>query len=102
LFTWEPIAIDELQALVAAQFESCLPAQKAFFSACRVEPYAVPFERSGELERVWVVAELPAGLLYYEDVEEGFEIGRLDADGVLHDNGCNQLDLSAAMIRWGS
>ena len=99
---WEPITAAELQALLDGEVERCSPTLRAFFSTYRVDPYAVPFRRVGGLEYVWVVAELPAGRLYYEDVEEGFEVGRPDANGVLDDNGCNQLELHHALTRWAA
>jgi hypothetical protein len=53
------------------------------------------------LEHALVAAHLPTRLLYFEDVEEGFELGRLDVNGVLHDNGCNQLSLSQVLTGLG-
>lgn len=99
--TWQPITVVELEALVADQFPSCSPTQQAAFAPYRVPFYSVPFQRSRALGQVLVVAELPSGLLYYEDVEEGFEVGVLDADGILQDHGCNQLELTHALSRAG-
>lgn len=73
--TWQPMSIPELEALVASQLLACTPAQQAAFSTYRVTIYSVSFQRPTALERVLVVAELPSGLLYSEDVEEGFEVG---------------------------
>ena len=80
--TWQPITVVELQALVADQLHYCSPAQQVAFASYRVPFYSVAFQRDRALEQVLVVAELPSGLLYYEDVEDGFEVGRLDADGI--------------------
>ena len=86
---------------MADQFSSCSPVQQIAFASYRVRFYSVPFQRSRVLERVLVVAELPSGLLYYEDVEGGFEVGVLDADGILQDHGCDQLELTHALSRAG-
>ena len=86
---------------MADQSLGCSPAQKIAFASYRVPFYSVPFQRSRALEQVLVVAELPSGLLYYEDVEEGFEVGVLDANGILQDHGCNQLELTHALSRAG-
>ncbi len=99
--SWEPISVNELEALVANQLNECSQAQRTCFGTYRVMPYAVPFQRRYGLEHVLVVAHLPNGLLYFEDVEEGFELGELDTNGVLHDNGCNQLSLPEALARLG-
>jgi len=101
LEAWQPITVVELEALVADQLPKCSSSQKIAFASYRVPFYSVPFQRNPALEQVLVVAELPSGLLYYEDVEEGFEIGALDADGVLRDHGCNWLDLTYALSRAG-
>ncbi|MCW0377485.1 hypothetical protein NB697_000331 [Xanthomonas sacchari] len=98
---WQPITVDELKALVSDQLPGCSPAQQTAFARYRVPFYSVPFQRIFGLEQALVVAELPSGLLYYEDVENGFEVGVLDADGILHDHGCNQLELTYALSRAG-
>ena len=98
---WQPITVVEIEALVADQFPNCSPAQQIALASYRVPFYSVPFQRSRALEQVFVVAELPSGLLYYDDVEEGFEVGVLDADGILQDHGCNQLELTYALSRAG-
>lgn len=95
--TWQPISVSELEALIASQLLACTPAQQAAFATYRVAMYHVPFQRPTALERVLVVAELPSGMLYYEDVEEGFEVGAMDAAGGIQDHGCNQLKLTHAL-----
>lgn len=99
--TWQPISIPELEELVTSQLLGCTPAQQAAFATYRVPFYPVSFQRPTALKLVLVVANLPSGLLYYEDVEEGFEVGAMDADGVIQDHGCNQLELTQALAREG-
>lgn len=99
--SWEPISVNELEELVTSQLNECSQAQRTYFDTYRVVPYAVPFQRRYGLEHVLVVAHLPNGVLFFEDVEEGFELGNLDANGRLHDRGCNQLSLSQTLARLG-
>ena len=99
--SWQPITVSELEAIVAKQLLACSLKQQAAFAAYRVPFYPVPLSRLGSIESALVVAELPTGLLYFEDVEEGFEIGTLDSSGVLPDQGCNQLDLTHVLYRAG-
>ena len=96
---WEPISLTELEALVAEHLRFCTPLQRESFARWRVPLYQVPIRRFGVLESVWVVAELPSGLLYYEDVEEGFEIGALGSDGALIEAGCHQYELTHVLAR---
>ena len=99
--TWQPITVAELEAIVAKQLGDCLPQQQAAFAKYRVPFYPVALARFGAIESALVVAALPRGLLYFEDVEEGFEVGIPDAEGVLPNQGCNQLELCHALIRAG-
>jgi hypothetical protein len=101
LDTWQPITVVELEVIVAKQLAACSPAQHAAFTKYRVPFYSMPLSRLGGVESALVVASLPDGLLYFEDVEEGFELGVPGADGVLPDQGCNQLELSHALYRAG-
>lgn len=98
---WQPISLAELEELVAKELQRCTHNQKDAFARFRVQFYQVPIYRLGSLESVWVVAELPPGLLYYEDVEEGFELGVLGDDGALQNHGCNQYELSHALAQTG-
>jgi hypothetical protein len=101
LDTWQPITVPELEAIVAEQLATCSPEQQAAFATYRVPFYSIPLSRFGGVESALVVAKLPSGLLYFEDVEEGFEVGVPNADGVLPDQGCTQLELTHALYRAG-
>lgn len=98
---WQPITITELDAIVSEQLGACTPEQQTAFAGYRVPFYAVAIRRLGAVESVFVVAELPNGLLYYEDVEEGFEISALGADGIIPDQGCNQYELRHVLTQAG-
>lgn len=101
LETWQPMMIAELEALVAKQLAGCSPEQQTAFATYRIPFTPHPISRLGGIESVLVVAELPSGLLYFEDVEEGFVVGVPTADGVLPDQGCDQLELTHALHRVG-
>ncbi len=38
--------------------------------------------------------------MYWEDVEEGFNISGLSSDGMILEHGCNQDELHTALQRW--
>jgi len=101
MYEWQAITLPELEALVAEQLGRCTAAQQVAFATLRVPFHQVPLYRLGAVEQVWVVAHAAAGWLYYEDVEEGFEIGKPDARGVLPERGCDQLELTHALYRLG-
>lgn len=97
--SWQPITREELAILISQQLQACSPVQRAVFESLRLPFRAVRLHRLGMIESVWVVAQLPEGLLYYEDVEEGFEVGTPGEDGVLPDQGCSQLTLTHILHR---
>ncbi len=98
---WQPVTVEELEAIVKQQLSDCSPHQRSAFALHRVAFYQVPIHRFGKLEQVLVVAHLPSGLLYFEDVEEGFQVGKLQQDSALHSQNCDQLELVHVLSRAG-
>ena len=95
--TWQPISAEELDALVATQLSECSVEQQQLFEQCRVVPYLAKIERSGAIETVFVVARRDNIALYYEDVEEGFNISELRPDGSISNPGFEQWELCHAL-----
>lgn len=95
--TWQPISAEELEALVVRQLSECSVEQKQFFEQCKVAPYLAKIERSGTVETVFVVARTGNIALYYEDVEEGFNISELHPDGSISNPGWEQWELCHAL-----
>jgi hypothetical protein len=93
IMAWKPADVDELRSLVAAQLNECSEDQRHLFERHRVEFYPVPICRMGSTEQVLVIAEFGNRVLYYEDIEEGFELAALDPQGAVPFQGCNQFEL---------
>lgn len=89
-----PISQSELETLLVKALEHCTQVQREAFAIHRTPPYKVPIRRFGTIEEVFVVAVFGSDVLYYEDVEEGFELARLDAEGMLPEHKCNQFELT--------
>ena len=98
---WTPITTSELELVIERELRVCTPAQRAAFVARRVPFYAVPIHRLGAVESVLVVAQFPQGLLYFEDVEEGFEFGTPGEDGAIPNQGCHQYALRHVLFQAG-
>ena len=62
----------------------------AVFERYKVVPYLADMDRLGAIETVFVVAKPGGVVLYYEDVEEGFNISSLLADGAIASPGYEQ------------
>lgn len=100
LDTWRPITADEMQSLIDEPLKDCTPEQREIFDRYRVALRPTPLERYGQLETVFVVAQRGNEVMYYEDVEDGFNFSPLTADGRVAQHWCNQDELKYALIRW--
>jgi hypothetical protein len=97
--TWQPVTIAELAALIASQLADCSMEQRQFFERIKVAPRLVPIDRGGNVEHVFVVAEIRDLALYYEDVEEGFNISTMGQDGKIASPGYAHWELRHALSR---
>jgi hypothetical protein len=97
---WHPTTIDEVKEIIKRDLARCDPRQVVVFGQISVEPYLAPILRYGAIENVVVVARKADEVIYWEDVEEGFELSPLGPDGRVLEHGCNQDDLSIALNRW--
>jgi hypothetical protein len=90
---WKPTTLDEVRAIVKDDLEKCDPDQIASFRQVSVEPHFAPIRRYGKLEKVVIVARKLNDVMYWEDVEEGFNISPLGPNGLILEHWCNQDDL---------
>jgi hypothetical protein len=100
---WRPITAAKLESLLVQELQSCSPEDVALFAKIRIEPRKIGFERGGRIESVFVVAEIGERVLFYDDVEEEFEVATPDQVGVIR-NIVGQFELchALAQIRIGS
>ena len=98
--TWRPITIDALESLVEAELRSCSDELRGVFAKYRVPFRHGTLNRYGRLDLVFIVAQRGSEVMYYEDVEEGFNFSPLDAEGKILEHWCNQDELRHALIRW--
>lgn len=97
---WKPITRAELEELIQEQLDECELEQKATFEKYRVLLRQAPIERYGKLEHVFFVARNNDEVMYYEDVEEGFNFSPINADGKILEHWCNQDELKHALWHW--
>jgi len=94
--TWQPATSEEVERLLSEELKDLHPAHLARFKAMRVTPRRVPVG-SDPGEYVYVVAEYQGKVLYYSDVEDGWEIEVPNDSGGISERGCNQFKLSHVM-----
>jgi len=97
---WKPATIDEVKQIVERDLANCSREQIALFERYRVQPHLAPIMRSGNTESVVVIAQRGGEVIYWEDVEEGFEVCQVDSDGRILEPGCDQNDLRVALDAW--
>lgn len=97
---WAPASIIEVMQRVKQDLSECSPDQAAAYAKYAVNPYRASIDRYGQREMVVVVARCHNQALYWEDVEEGFNVSPIGEDGTILEHGCNQDSLGQAISRW--
>jgi hypothetical protein len=96
--TWAPATIDEVVALLAEGIEGLHPRHKEQLSPYLVTPRQVPVDDMPG-ETVVVVAEIDQRILYFSDVDDGWELECPSETGGIGSRGCNQYELSHVMYQ---
>ncbi|MGH1378951.1 MAG: hypothetical protein ACRBB3_09035 [Alphaproteobacteria bacterium] len=98
---WTPINKGELEKIINNDLKLCTPEQLDTWNKYSINPVKAEIERYGGIELVFLVAIKNDYGMYYEDVEEGFNISPINNDGLkIHEHWCNQDDLQTALNRW--
>ena len=90
---WQPATREEVERLLSEELRDLHPAHLARFNTMRVPPRRISVA-SDPGEHVYVIAEYQGKVLYYSDVEDGWEIEVPNDSGGITERGCNQLRLS--------
>jgi len=86
--------------IVQNDLAECDDEQVAAFKKYAVEPYPAPIRRHGKMDRVVVIARNRDEAIYWEDVEEGFNLSTVSHDGTILEHWCNQDELRFAFNAW--
>ncbi|MBZ5548095.1 MAG: hypothetical protein LAO22_09090 [Acidobacteriia bacterium] len=97
---WQPATVEAVRKIVREHLAECDAEQAAVFKRYAVEPYVAPIFRYGEMESVVVVARRGDEVIYWEDVEEGFNLSPTAPDGRILEHWCNQDELRFALNAW--
>lgn len=80
---WSPASKEEVEVRVADELPACEPDLALWFDQIRVEAFAAPIARRGIIESVIVIARVAGYVVYFEDVEEGFNFAPFGASGTI-------------------
>ena len=100
--TWRPATIEEVKSYVNDDLAKCDHRQNAVFKQYGVEPFTARIRRFDTMESVVVVARNQDQVIYWEDIEEGFNISAISADGEILEPGFEQDELGWALNKWSA
>jgi hypothetical protein len=95
---WQPIAREALLERVAQGVARMEPAERRLWMMMRIEPVKwrqEPYGRDGE--GFWVVGLIGTSVLWYNDIEDGFNRSKYANHGEIQDYWCNQDELDVAV-----
>ena len=100
--TWKAIRDEEFDELFQEQYRDLTPEARAVFERHRVPFWKATIRRSESAgdEKVFVVAQSGDGILYFDDVEYGFNILTVDDEGRVLQPGGSQATLAEAVEDW--
>jgi len=94
------MTVDAVKKIIEGDLKECDDEQVSAFKKYAVEPYAAPILRYGEMENAVVVARRGDEVIYWEDVEEGFNLSPVSPNGQILEHCCNQDELRFALNAW--
>lgn len=96
---WQPILLRELNELIINQLAECTSITRAQYEANAVSPQKrilSPWGDDGD--GFWVVAVFGGSVLWYNDIEGGFNASLYLEEGVIEGYWCNQDTLHQALL----
>ena len=90
--TWKPATLEAVLAVFNRELSGLSPAHRRLLETLRITPRKVAVIRYPG-ESVWAVAEHEGRVLYWSDVEQGWELEAPGAQGATHNRGSNQFEL---------
>jgi len=95
---WQPITREGLLARVAQGVAGMTLAERRLWDAVRVEPVKWqqdPYGRDGL--GFWVVGLIGSSVIWYNDIEDGFNRSQYSVHGEIQDYWCNQDELDVTV-----
>lgn len=96
--TWEPISFNELDQLIRSACQRMSPQQRDLWERIRIEPNKWALSPYGDLGGgFWVVAQLGQTVVWYNDIEDGFNCSKFIHQGQIEEQWCAQDRLEWAL-----
>lgn len=99
---WQPITQQEFESLYREQVAELSAEERDAFNRFRTPLTKATIRRSNSAgdEKVFMVARNDDGVLYFDDVEYGFNISTVDENNVILQPGGSQFSLAEAVSVW--
>lgn len=98
--TWHPISRDDLLSLIATGESAMAPDLLAFWGQIRLDPVKWSLPPWGDQGGgFWVVGIIGQQVVWYNDIEDGFNRGCFERFGRIKDYWCDQLELDQC-VHW--
>src|SRR6185436_7083837 len=97
---WEPISRESLDELIASELAESTTEDRALFAGAAVAPEKWQLSPWGDRGHgFWVVAVIEDRVLWYNDIEDGFNVSRFVTRGTIPSTEywCNQDELRWAL-----
>jgi hypothetical protein len=92
--SWTPLPEEELYALFNKSWKRMNQKQRSFWEMVQIEPIKWDLHPWGDQGGgFWVVARIGKRVVWYNDIEEGFNQSPYTQEGIIGDYRCNQDDL---------
>ncbi len=87
---WTPITEEEVASMIADGVAAMEPPARSLWSLIRIQPTKWQMSPWGDKGGgFWAVGLLGERVVWYNDIEEGFNISRYDVPGVISEYWCN-------------
>lgn len=97
---WEPITFEELSFEISKGQKEMSPENFLFWNEIKFTPTKwTEHEFGDESGGFWAVAKYKNFILYYNDIEDGFNISEFEKDGEIKEYGAEQDELQFALIK---
>ncbi|MCX8523759.1 hypothetical protein OF897_07460 [Chryseobacterium formosus] len=98
---WEPITLQELSSEILKGEKEMTSENLKFWNYIKFTPTKWNEREYGdEGGGFWVVAKYKNFVLYYNDIEDGFNISEFEKDGEIKEYGAEQDELQYALIKF--
>lgn len=97
---WEPITLNELFSEIQKTEKDLNGELKNFWDLIKIDPTKWEEKEYGEMGGgFWIVAICGYKVIWYNDIEEGFNISNYKMFGEIEDYWCNQEELDCSVAR---